>query len=53
MKYDIFISEAVRRELRERVEDLDDLRDLEDAIEENAGKPLIPRDVARKDVGLE
>jgi len=28
--------------LQERVEDLEDLRDLEEAIAENAGKPLIP-----------
>jgi hypothetical protein len=37
--------EKVYRELqvlRERVEDLEDLRDLGEAIAENAGKPLIP-----------
>ena len=28
--------------LQERVEDLEDLRDLEEAIAENAGKPLLP-----------
>jgi hypothetical protein len=28
--------------LQERVEDLEDLRDLEEAIVENAEKPLIP-----------
>ena len=28
--------------LEERIEDLEDLRDLEAAIAENAGKPLIP-----------
>jgi hypothetical protein len=40
-------------ELRERVEDLEDLRDLEEAISENAGKPLIPWEQAKKDAGLE
>jgi hypothetical protein len=29
-------------QLQERVEDLEDLRDLEQAIAENAGKPLLP-----------
>jgi hypothetical protein len=28
--------------LRERVEDLEDLRDLTEAIQRNGGKPLIP-----------
>jgi hypothetical protein len=35
------LSQTVAR-LQERVEDLEDLRDLEEAIVENAGKPLIP-----------
>jgi cell division protein FtsB len=35
------LSQAVTR-LQERVEDLEDLRDLEEAIAENAGKPLLP-----------
>lgn len=35
------LSQTVAR-LQERVEDLEDLRDLEEAIIENAGKPLIP-----------
>ena len=35
------LNQAVVR-LQERVEDLEDLRDLEAAIAENAGKPLIP-----------
>ncbi len=39
--------------LRERVEDLEDLHDLEDAIAENAGKPLIPWEDARKDLDLD
>jgi hypothetical protein len=35
------LSQTVAR-LQERVEELEDLRDLEAAIVENAGKPLIP-----------
>ena len=53
MRYRIGISEAAISEkiqtlhqtvarLQERVEDLEDLRDLEEAIAENAGKPLLP-----------
>jgi hypothetical protein len=39
--------------LRERVEDLEDLRNLEEAIAENAGKPLVPWEEARKDLDLD
>jgi uncharacterized membrane protein len=46
------LNEAVAR-LQERVEDLEDLRDLEDAITENAGKPLIPWDEVKAELGLE
>ncbi len=35
------LNQAVAR-LQQRVEDLEDLRDLESAIAENAGKALIP-----------
>jgi hypothetical protein len=35
------LNQAVAR-LQQRVEDLEDLRDLESAIAENVGKPLIP-----------
>ena len=35
------LNQAVAR-LQQRVEDLEDLRDLESAIAENADKPLIP-----------
>ena len=35
------LNQALAR-LQQRVEDLEDLRDLESAIAENAGKPLIP-----------
>ena len=48
--------EQVYRELvnlRERVEDLEDLHDLEQAIVENAGKPLIPWEEAKKDLDLD
>ena len=47
--------ENVYRELqalRERVEDLEDLRDLGEAIAENAGKPLIPWEEVKKDLDL-
>ncbi len=39
--------------LRERVEDLEDARELEAAIRRNGDKPLIPWDQAKKDLGLE
>lgn len=48
--------EKVYRELqvlRERVEDIEDLHDLEEAIVENAGKPLIPWDEAKKTLDLD
>ncbi len=35
------LSQAMSR-LQKRVEDLEDVRDLEATIAENAGKPLIP-----------
>jgi len=39
--------------LRERVEDLEDARELDAAIRRNGDKPLIPWDQAKKDLGLE
>jgi len=48
--------ENVYRELqalRQRVEDLEDLRDLGEAIAENAGKPLIPWEEVKKDLDLD
>jgi hypothetical protein len=48
--------EKVYRELqvlRERVVDIEDLHDLEEAIVENAGKPLIPWDEAKKNLELD
>ncbi len=38
--------------LRERVEDLEDARELDAAILRNGGKPLIPWDQATADLGL-
>lgn len=38
--------------LRERVEDLEDLRELNQAIERNGKKPLIPWSEAKKKLGL-
>jgi hypothetical protein len=46
------LHQAVAR-LEERVEELEDLRDLEAAIVENAGKPLIPWDQAKVELGIE
>ncbi len=38
--------------LRERVEDLEDLRELNQAIKRNGKKPLIPWSEAKKKLGL-
>ena len=38
--------------LRERIEDLEDLRELNQAIERNGKKPLIPWSEAKKKLGL-
>jgi hypothetical protein len=38
--------------LRERVEDLEDAKDLDAAIGRNGDKPLVPWDQARNDLGL-
>jgi chaperonin cofactor prefoldin len=40
-------------QLQARVEDLEDLRDLEAAIAENAGKPLIPWEQVKAEDNLE
>jgi hypothetical protein len=40
------------RALKYRVEDLEDLRDLETAIQENAGKPLTDWDHVKKELDL-
>ena len=40
-------------QLRERVEDLEDARELDAAIRRNADKPLIPWDQAKKELGVE
>ena len=39
--------------LRQRVEDLEDLRELNQAIERNGSKPLVPWANARKQLGLD
>lgn len=38
--------------LRDRVEDLEDARELDAAIRRNGDKPLIPWEQARKEIGL-
>jgi hypothetical protein len=38
--------------LRQRVEDLEDLRDLNEAIVRNKAKPLIPWDEAKNELGI-
>ena len=40
------------RRLRRRVEDLEDLRDLNAAIERNSGRPGVPWKQVRKQLGL-
>ena len=45
------LAEEVAR-LRERIEDLEDARELDAAIRRNADKPLIPWDEVKKDLGL-
>jgi hypothetical protein len=47
--------QSLRRELlelRRRVGDLEDLRELNQAIERNGNKPLIPWSKAKKELGL-
>ena len=38
------------RELRQRIEDLEDVQELETAIRDNQGKPLIPWEIAKQDL---
>ncbi len=38
--------------LRERIEDLEDARELDAAILRNGDKPLVPWDEAKRDLGL-
>jgi len=45
------LNQAVAK-LQQRVEDLEDLRDLESAIAENAGKPLIPWDQVKAELEI-
>ena len=46
------LNQAVAR-LQQRVEDLEDLRDLEAAIAENDGRPLIHWEQAKAELDLE
>ena len=46
------LNQAVAR-LLERIEDLEDLRDLEEGIAENAGKPLIPWEQVKAELDLD
>ena len=39
-------------QLRDRVEDLEDARELDAAIQRNGDKPLISWEQAKKDIGL-
>jgi hypothetical protein len=43
---------AEMRQLRQRVEDLEDAHDLEVAIRENQDAPLVPWETVKKDLGL-
>ena len=44
---------AELQRLRERIEDLEDLRELNEAIARNRGKKFIPWEQAKKQLGLE
>jgi hypothetical protein len=46
------LSKTVER-LQERIENLEDLRDLQAAIAENGNEPLIPWEQAKADLDLE
>ena len=39
--------------LRDRIEDMEDLLELRSAIERNAGKPGVPWDRVREELGLD
>ena len=39
--------------LRARVEDLEDLRDLKEAVQRNGGKPLIPLAKVKKELDID
>lgn len=46
------LNQTVAR-LQQRVEDLEDLHDLEAAVAENDGKPLIPWEQAKADLEID
>ncbi len=39
-------------QLRQRIEDLEDLREMNQAIDRNGAKPLVPWSKAKKELGL-
>ena len=52
-RHERVVNGSVAHAIAERVEDLEDLRDLGEAIVENAGKPLIPWEEVKKDLDLD
>ena len=44
---------AEMRRLQERIEDMEDLIELRDAIERNAGKPGVPWEQVKAELGLD
>ena len=46
------MTESPQQALRERVEDLEDARELDAAIRRHGDKPLIPWDQAEEELGL-
>jgi hypothetical protein len=46
------MTESPQQALRERVEDLEDARELDAAIRRHGDKPLIPWDQAKEELGL-
>ncbi len=52
VKVTLRVLNAQMKRLQRRVEDLEDLRDLRSAMERNAGKPGIPWNEAKKQLGL-
>ena len=44
---------AEMRRLQKRIEDMDDLIELRDAIERNAGKPGVPWEQVKAELGLD
>jgi hypothetical protein len=53
VNYRLEISKKAREQLRERVEDLEDLRDLQAAIAENGKEALIPWEQVKAELDLD